>query len=103
MQTHRSITVRHGAAAAKFFLLFCGMGVVAFAQSSAFGQAAQGIAAEMVAIAKWMGIILCIVCGLGLMAGGGHGAGMMGKVSGLVLGLIFALFAGPIVTWVQAL
>ena len=31
---------------------------LAFAQTSSFGQAAQGIANEMIAIAKWVGIIL---------------------------------------------
>jgi type IV secretory pathway VirB2 component (pilin) len=71
-----------------------------FAQSSSFGQAAQGIAQEMIAIAKWVGIILCIICGIGLMAGG---PGTVAKVSGLLLGLIFALFASPIITWVQSL
>ena len=73
---------------------------LAFAQTSAFGQAAQGIATEMIAIAKWVGIILCIVFGIGLMAGG---PGTIAKVSGLLLGLVFALFASPIITWVQAL
>lgn len=73
---------------------------LAFAQSSSFGQAAQGIATEMIAIAKWLGIILCIICGIGLMAGG---PGTIAKVSGLLLGLIFALFASPIITWVQSL
>jgi len=73
---------------------------LAFAQTSSFGQAAQGIAVEMIAIAKWVGIILCIICGIGLMAGG---PGTVAKVSGLVLGLIFALFASPIINWVQAL
>jgi len=76
---------------------------LAFAQSSSFGQAAQGIATEMIAIAKWVGIILCIVCGFGLMGGGGHGAGTIGKVTGLLIGLVFALFATPIVSWVQSL
>lgn len=74
--------------------------VSAFAQTSSFGQAAQGIATEMISIAKWVGIILCIICGIGLMAGG---PGTIAKVSGLFLGLIFALFASPIITWVQAL
>ena len=73
---------------------------LALAQTSSFGQAAQGIATEMIAIAKWVGIILCIICGIGLMAGG---PGTIAKVSGLILGLIFALFASPIITWVQAL
>ena len=73
---------------------------LAFAQTSSFGQAAQGIATEMIAIAKWLGIILCIICGIGLMAGG---PGTIAKVSGLLLGLVFALFASPIITWVQAL
>lgn len=73
---------------------------LAFAQTSSFGQAAQGIAVEMIAIAKWVGIILCIICGIGLMAGG---PGTIAKVSGLLLGLVFALFASPIITWVQSL
>lgn len=74
--------------------------ILAFAQTSSFGQAAQGIATEMIAIAKWVGIILCIICGIGLMAGG---PGTIAKISGLLLGLIFALFASPIITWVQSL
>ena len=73
---------------------------LAFAQSSSFGQAAQGIATEMIAIAKWVGIILCIICAFGLMAGGAHA---VAKFSGLLLGLVLALFAQPIVAWVQAL
>jgi type IV secretory pathway VirB2 component (pilin) len=81
-------------------LLLGFIATLAFAQTSSFGQAAQGIAVEMIAIAKWVGIILCIICGIGLMAGG---PGTVAKVSGLVLGLIFALFASPIINWVQAL
>ncbi|MGA8029400.1 MAG: TrbC/VirB2 family protein [Bryobacteraceae bacterium] len=81
-------------------LIFGVSATLAFAQSSSFGQAAQGIATEMIAIAKWLGIILCIICGIGLMAGG---PGTIAKVSGLFLGLIFALFASPIITWVQGL
>lgn len=72
----------------------------AFAQTSSFGQAAQGIATEMIFVAKWVGIILCIVCGITLMAGEHH---TVPKVIGLAVGLIFALFASPIVTWVQSL
>jgi len=45
-------------------------------------------------------IILCIICSIGLMAGG---PGTVAKVSGLLLGLVFALFASPIITWVQTL
>src|SRR5579875_192137 len=88
------------ASAARWALLIGGTAVIAFAQSSSFEQAAQGIAQEMIAIAKWVGIILCIICGIGLMAGG---PGTIAKVSGLLLGLIFALFASPIITWVQSL
>ena len=73
---------------------------LAFAQTSSFGTAAQGIATEMVAIAKWVGIILCIICAFGLMAGGAHA---VAKFSGLLMGLVLALFAQPIVAWVQAL
>jgi type IV secretory pathway VirB2 component (pilin) len=86
--------------AARWALLIAATAVIAFAQSSSFGQAAQGIAQEMIAIAKWVGIILCIICGIGLMAGG---PGTIAKVSGLFLGLIFALFASPIITWIQGL
>jgi hypothetical protein len=73
---------------------------LAFAQTSSFGTAAQGIATEMIAIAKWVGIILCIVCAFGLMVGGTHA---VAKFSGLIIGLVLALFAQPIVAWVQAL
>ncbi len=40
--------------------LFGYTATVAFAQTSSFGQAAQGIA-KMLAIAKWVGIIVCII------------------------------------------
>jgi TrbC/VIRB2 family pilin len=86
--------------AVQWGLVFGLTATVAFAQTSSFGQAAQGIATEMIAIAKWVGIILCVICGIGLMAGG---PGTVAKVSGLFLGLIFALFASPIITWVQSL
>src|SRR5947209_6927784 len=92
--------IRVSGRVAQWAFLFGVTATVAFAQTSSFGQAAQGIATEMIAIAKWIGIILCIICGIGLMAGG---PGTVAKVSGLVLGLVFALFASPIITWVQAL
>ena len=63
-----------------------------FPQTSSFGQAAQGIATEMIAIAKWVGIILCIICGIGLMAGG---PGSVAKVSGLILGRCSLLLPRP--------
>jgi type IV secretory pathway VirB2 component (pilin) len=87
-------------ASLKWLLLIGASAAIAFAQSSSFSQAAQGIAQEMISIAKWVGIILCIICGIGLMAGG---PGTIAKVSGLFLGLIFALFASPIITWIQGL
>jgi hypothetical protein len=86
--------------AAQGLLLLGVSATLAFAQNSSFGQAAQGIANEMILIAKWVGIILCIICGIGLMAGG---PGTVAKVSGLLLGLVFALFASPIIAWVQGL
>lgn len=92
--------VRFSTQALRWGVVFALGATLAFAQSSSFGQAAQGIAQEMIAIAKWVGIILCIICGIGLMAGG---PGTVAKVSGLLLGLIFALFASPIITWVQSL
>jgi hypothetical protein len=58
---------------------------LAFAQTSSFGQAAQGIATDD--RYREMGrIILCIICGIGLMAGG---PGTFAKASGLILRLIF--------------
>jgi hypothetical protein len=86
-------------AAVQWLLLFALSAACAFAQTSSFGRAAQGIATEMIAIAKWLGIILCIICGIGLMTGG---PGAVAKMSGLLLGLVLALFATPIVAWVQA-
>ena len=48
--------------------LLCGLAAAtALAQTSSFGQAAHGAATEVIAIAKWVGIILCIFCGFGLM------------------------------------
>jgi type IV secretory pathway VirB2 component (pilin) len=93
--------LRRSAATAAQWLLLIGLtATLAFAQSSSFGRAAQGMAVEMIAIAKWLGIILCIICGIGMMAGG---PGTVAKMSGLLLGLVLALFASPIVSWVQAL
>ena len=86
--------------AARTALLFTGGVAMAFAQTSPFGQVATGSANEAVLIAKWVGIILCIFCGFGLMAGG---PGALAKASGLFIGLVFALFATPIITWVQGL
>lgn len=74
-----------------------------FAQSSPFGQVAQGVSQEAIAIVKWVGIIICIVAGVTMMGGGSHGSHMGAKVSGIIIGLTFALFATPIVTWVQSL
>jgi len=85
---------------ARTALLFAVGAAVACAQSSPFGQVAAGAATEAIAIAKWAGIILCIICGIGMMAGG---PGALAKASGLGIGLIFALFASPIVTWFQGL
>jgi type IV secretory pathway VirB2 component (pilin) len=67
--------------AAQILLLFGLTVTAAFAQTSSFGAAAQGIATEMIAIAKWIGIILCIICGIGLMAGG-PGTVAKGSISG---------------------
>ena len=96
----RRNTIRVSWRVSRWALLLGLTATLALAQTSSFGQAAQGIATEMIAIAKWVGIILCIICGIGLMAGG---PGTIAKVSGLILGLVFALFASPIITWVQAL
>ncbi len=84
-------------------LLFGLTATLCFAQSSPFGQVAQGVSTEAIAIVKWVGIIICIVAGVTMAAGGSHGSHMGAKVSGLIIGLTFALFATPIVTWVQSL
>ena len=89
--------------AAQTLVLFGLASTLAFAQNSPFGQVAQGVSNEAVAIVKWVGIIICIVAGLTMMGGGSHGSHMGAKISGLVIGLVFALFANPIVTWVQTL
>ena len=45
-----------------------------FAQASPFGQVAQGVSVEVVAIVKWVGIIIAVVVGLSLAGGGSHGS-----------------------------
>ena len=101
MKKHFSLLLRRFAPQAAHCLLIFGLtAMAALAQTSSFGQAAQGIAQEMISIAKWVGIILCIACGIGIYAGG-HGAA--GKVAGLFVGLVFALFPAQIVSWVQSL
>ena len=85
-------------------LLLLGLtATLCFAQSSPFGTAAQGTAQEMIAIAKWVGIIIAVVCGLSMAGGGQHGSHIGGKLAGLLIGLVLALFATPIVNWVQNL
>lgn len=82
------------------FLLLFGVSVACcLAQSTALGQVAQAAATETVAIARWVGIILLVGCGLGLMAGGSY---MAGKVAGAIIGLVLALGSPSIVAWVQA-
>ena len=88
---------------AQALVLFGLTSTLAFAQASPFGQVAQGVSAEAVAIVKWVGIIICIVAGLSMAGGGSHGSHMGAKITGIVVGLTFALFANPIVTWVQSL
>jgi len=74
--------------------------VIAFAQASPLGQVVQGAATEAVAVVKWVGI--AIVCIAGSMIAFG-GPGGVARVVGLVFGLGLALFAQPMVTWVQGL
>jgi hypothetical protein len=83
----------------RFVLSFGLCAAVAFAQQSSFTAAAAGITAEAVTIARDLGIVLTIVCGLSMMAGGAH---MASKISGLVIGLVFALGAQPIVGWIAS-
>ena len=85
-------------------LLLLGLtATLCFAQASPFGQVAQGVSVEVVAIVKWVGIIIAVVVGLSMAGGGSHGANMGAKLTGLVIGLTLALFASPIVNWVQSL
>lgn len=84
----------------RLLVLFGVTAMCCLAQSSPFGQAVMGVATEMIALARWLGIIMCIICGLMIMAGGHY---MMAKIGGLIIGLVFALFASPLVTWFQAL
>jgi hypothetical protein len=81
-----------------FIAMVCA--AVAFAQASPLGQAVQGAATEAVAVVKWVGI--AIVCIAGSMIAFG-GPGGVARVVGLVFGLGLALFAQPMVTWVQGL
>ncbi len=89
--------------AALALMLFGLTATLCFAQGSPFGQVAQGVSTEAVAIVKWLGIIICVVAGVTMAAGGQHGSHMGAKISGLVIGLTFALFASPIVNWVAQL
>ena len=84
-------------------LLFGLAATLCFAQASPFGQVAQGGSVEVVAIVKWVGIIIAVVVGLSMAGGGSHGANMGAKITGLLIGLTLALFASPIVNWVQSL
>ena len=46
-------------------LLLLGLtATLCFAQASPFGQVAQGVSVEVVAIVKWVGIIIAVVVGL---------------------------------------
>jgi type IV secretory pathway VirB2 component (pilin) len=83
----------------RFALSFGLCAAVAFAQQSSFSSTAAGITTEAVTIARDLGIVLTIVCGLSMMAGGAH---MASKISGLVIGLVFALGAQPIVGWIAS-
>ena len=83
----------------KFGLMLGVSAACCYAQSTSIGVAAQGVANEMVAIARWVGIILLIICGLACMAGGTH---MAGKIGGAILGLIIALSAPSLVAWIQS-
>ena len=76
------------------------MATLAFAQQMPGLATANGIASGLQTIAKAVGIILCIVCGLSLASGG---PGAIVKVSGLVLGLFLAFAASPIINWLSPL
>ena len=88
--------------ATRAVLLFTAFSYVCLAQTSPFGQAAQATSTETVAIAKWVGIIIAVIAGLTMAGGGAHGSHIGAKMTGLLIGLTLALFAGPIVAWVQS-
>ena len=79
-------------------LLCAGM---CFAQTSAWGTVAQGAATEVIAIVKWLGIIVLCVAGIAIAAD--HSHAVFTKITGVFIGLVMALFANPIVTWIQGL
>lgn len=89
--------------ALKFVFMFGLMAALAFAQQSSFGRAAQGISVEMVAIARVVAVILAVYCGITLMSSDGHGAGGIAKISGFFIGAVFALFANPIISFIQGI
>ena len=82
------------------FCVLCLSGM-AFAQTSAWGTTAQGVATEVVAIVKWVGIIVLCVAGIAIAAD--HSHAVFAKITGVFIGLVMALFANPMVTWIQGL
>ena len=84
-------------------LLLLGLtATLCFAQASPFGQVAQGVAVEVV-VSNGSALSSPWLFGLSLAGGGSHGAHMGAKITGLLIGLTLALFASPIVNWVQSL
>lgn len=83
----------------RFALSFGLCAAVAFAQQSSFETVAAGVTATTVTLARDLGVVLTIFCGLTMMAGGAH---MAMKISGLIVGLVFALGAQPIVGWIAS-
>jgi len=84
--------------------LFAGLltfSVIAMAQTSAFGQAAQGIATEVIATTKWIAIIVLIVAGLSIAFS--HDHGVMGRLTTMLVALLIAIFAQPLVTWLYSI
>jgi hypothetical protein len=87
--------------AAQFIAPMLLFAACALAQNDPFNRTAQGVATSAIALARWIGIIAMIGFGFSIMAS--HDRGIMGRMGGVFAGLIFALFANPIVTWVQGL
>lgn len=79
------------------FLVFS---VCLLAQTSDFGLAAQAVSNEAVFIGRAIAVAIMIFAGLSLM-GGGHEHHVGGKITTIVVGLIFVVFARNIMNWVQ--
>lgn len=73
----------------------------AFGQITPGGVAVQGIATELIAVARWGGVIVFVVMGLWLAIE--HQHGVFGKLATVIIALIFALFPQQMVAYLQSI